>query len=171
MPWLQEGGQVRLAGSASIGNKEYKKRHLVGFSYPHHEDVSPHSHMEAASSLICSLLSGIPERVVYFLAPPITITHSVDIFVQGLWTIGYGFYRCLSLWKTCRLEYEQCLQNRTEQISRYFGTKCFIVFDHEDKKKMDHTLNFHVIGKNQTEFHFCASLTVLPIDFKRSHLF
>jgi len=36
------------------------------------------------------------------------------------------------------------------------------------KKKMDHTLNFHVLGKNETEFHFCASLTLLPIIFKRS---
>ena len=63
VPWLQEGGQVRLAGSASLRtqgynitqssasddghmaarnmlsnyskrNKEYKKWHLVGFSYP-----------------------------------------------------------------------------------------------------------------------------------------
>ena len=42
VPWLQEGCQVRLAGSASMDalptnrrNKQYKKWHLVGFSYPH----------------------------------------------------------------------------------------------------------------------------------------
>ena len=36
VPWLREGCQVRLVGSASYGrNKEYKMWHLVGFSYPH----------------------------------------------------------------------------------------------------------------------------------------
>jgi hypothetical protein len=49
-----------------------------------HKGVLPHSHKEAASSWIGSLMSDIPERMVHFLASPIASTHSVDIFVQGL---------------------------------------------------------------------------------------
>jgi len=45
VPWLQEGGQVRLVGSASMDGfvsqlaLRAKKWHLVGFSYPHRKSI------------------------------------------------------------------------------------------------------------------------------------
>lgn len=68
------------------------------------------------------------------------------------------------------------LRARIWTVSTKLNRVNFKIFCHEIfhrlwlwRQKMDHNLNFHVVGKNQTEFHFCALLTVLPIILKRSH--